>query len=114
MIVDRLRDPPAGGEVGVAQGDAHARQLIERKVDLTLDDRPGADARRGGHALGDGLGGTFGREAADRERPLADCIDLAIGAVQRNDQQNAAAERLGVAQRTDRDVDARALAGERR
>ena len=107
-------DSPRGREIGIAQGDAHLRQLVEREFDLALDDRPGGDARRGRHPLGDAFGLAFGSEAADRERSLADRVDLAIGAVQRGDEQKAAPQRLGVTQRAHRDVHARALAGERR
>ena len=44
-----------GGEVGVAQGQPHLAQIVEREVHLALDDGPGRDAGRGRHALGHGL-----------------------------------------------------------
>jgi hypothetical protein len=43
---------------------------------------------------------------------LRDCIDIAIGAEQRRHQQHAALQALGVAERGDGNVDARALGGE--
>ena len=46
--------------------------------------------------------------------PCADRIDVAVGAEQRGDQQGAALQALGVAQRRDRHVDAGALGAERR
>ena len=48
------------------------------------------------------------------DRALGDRVDVAVGAEQRGDQQHAALQALGVAQRRDGDVDARALGGERR
>ena len=48
------------------------------------------------------------------ERALGDRIDVAVGAEQRGDQQGAALQALGVAQRRHGDVDARALGRERR
>ena len=46
--------------------------------------------------------------------PCADRIDVAVGAEQRRDQQRSALQALGVAQRRDGDVDARALRAEGR
>ena len=46
--------------------------------------------------------------------PCADRVDVAVGAEQRRDQQRAALQALGVAERRDRDVDARALGAEGR
>ncbi len=51
---------------------------------------------------------------ADRERALGDRVDVAVGAEQRRDQQRAALQALGVAERRDGDVDARALGAEGR
>ena len=48
------------------------------------------------------------------ERALRHRVGLAVGAQQRGHQQRAAEQRLGVAQRAHRHVDAAALAGERR
>ena len=56
----------------------------------------------------------FGREAADRDRALRHRIDVAVGAEQRGDEQGAALQVLGVAERGDGDVDARALGAEGR
>ena len=61
------------------------------------------------------LGGlAFGLEAGDRERALGDRIDVAVGAEQGGDEQGAALQVLGVAERGDRDVHPRALGAERR
>ena len=46
--------------------------------------------------------------------PCADRVDVAVGAEQRRDQQRAALQALGVAERRDGDVDARALRAEGR
>ena len=63
----------------------------------------------------DDLGGVaFGLEAADRERALRHRVDVAVGAEQRRDQQRAALQALGVAERGHGDVDARALRAEGR
>ena len=70
-----------------------------------------ADRRHAAHDLG---GLALGLEAADGERALRDRIDVAVGAEQRGDQQRAALQALGIAQRRDGDVDAGALGGERR
>ena len=72
------------------------------------------DAADGRHAARDLRGVAFGREAADRHRALRDRVDIAVGAEQRRDQQRAALQAFGVAQRRDRDVDARALRAEGR
>ena len=53
-------------------------------------------------------------KSADRDRALADRIDVAVGAEQRRDEERAALQALGVAERRHRDVDARALGAERR
>ena len=57
------------------------------------------DAADGRHAARDLGGFAFGLEAADRERALRDRIDVAVGAEQRRDQQRAALQALGVAER---------------
>ena len=69
------------------------------------------DGRNAAHDLGRFA---FGLEAGDRERALRDRIDVAVGAEQGGDEQGAAAQILGVAERGDRDVHARALGGEGR
>ena len=51
-------------------------------------------------------------EAARLHRPLGQRVHRAVGAGQRRDQQHAAGQRAGVAQRADVDVDAGARAGE--
>ena len=61
------------------------------------------------------LGGfAFGRETRDRERALGDRVDVAVGAEQGGDEQGAALQVLGVAERGDRDIHPRALGAEGR
>ena len=113
-IVDRGGDALGRGEVGVAQREPHLVEPVEREIDLALDDGAVGDAADGRHAARDLRGLAFGLEAADRERALRDRIDIAVGAEQRRDEQRAAVEALGVAERRHGDVDPRALRGERR
>ena len=113
-VVDRGGDALGGGEVGIAQRQPHLAQPVEREVDLALDERAVGDAADGRHAARDLGGLAFGLEAVDRDRALADRIDVAVGAEQRRDQQRAALQALGVAERRHRDVDARALGAEGR
>ena len=56
----------------------------------------------------------FGLEAADRDRALRHRIDVAVGAEQGGDEQGAALQVLGIAERGHRDVHPRALGAERR
>ena len=89
-------------------------QPVERELDLALDDRAVGDAADGRHAARDLGGLAFGLEAADRERALRHRVDVAVGAEQRRDQQRAALQALGIAERRHGDVDAGALGAERR
>ena len=98
----------------IAQREPHLVEPVEREVDLALDDRAVGDAADGRHAAHDLGGFALGLEAVDRDRALADRIDVAVGAEQRRDQQRAALQALGVAERRHGDVDARALGAERR
>ena len=107
-------DALGGGEVGIAQREPQVRQPVEREIDLALDDRAVGDAADGRHAAHDLGGLALGLEAADRERALRHRIDVAVGAEQRRDQQRAALQALGVAERRDGDVDAGALGAEGR
>ena len=113
-IVDRRGDALGGGEVGVAQREPHLVEPVEREFDLALDDRAVGDAADGRHAARDLGGVALGLEAGDRQRALRHRIDVAVGGEQRRDQQRAAVEALGVAERGHRDVDPRALGAERR
>ena len=70
-----------------------------------------ADGRHAAHDLG---GFALGLEAADRDRALADRIDVAVGGEQRRDQQHAALQALGVAERGDGNVYPGALGAEGR
>ncbi len=88
--------------------------LLSVEVDLALDDGAVGDAADGRHAAHDLGGFALGLEAADRDRALADRIDVAVGAEQRRDQQRAALQALGVAERGDGDVDPGALGAEGR
>jgi hypothetical protein len=112
--VDRLGDAAGGGEVWVAQADAHHLQGGELEADLALDDGAARDLGRRRGALGDALALARGGEAADRHRTLRHRIDLAVRAHQRRDQQRAALQALGVAERADRHVDPRTMARARR
>ena len=107
-------DALGGGEIGIAQRHAHLAQLVQGEFDLALDHRAVGDAADGRHAAHDLGGLAFGLEAADRHRALADRVDVAVGAEQRRDQQHAALQALGIAERGDGDVDARALGREGR
>ncbi len=113
-VVDGGGDAFRGGEVGVAQREPHIGQAIEREFDLALDNGAVGDAADRGHALGDAGGRAFGREAADRQGALSHRIDVAVGAEQGGDQQGAALQALGIAERGDGDVDPGALGAERR
>ncbi len=97
-----------------AQRQAHVRQPIERELDLALDDGAVGDAsdrRNAAHDLGRLA---LGLEAGDRERTLRHPIDVAVGAQEGGHEQGAALEVLGVAERGDGDIHARALGGEGR
>jgi hypothetical protein len=50
IVVDGGGDALGGGEVGVAQRQAHIRQAVQRELDLALDDRAVGDAADGRHA----------------------------------------------------------------
>ena len=113
-VVDRRGDALGGGEVGIAQREAHVGQAVEREFDLAFDDGAVGDAADGRHAARDAGGVAFGLEAADGERALRHGIDVAVGAEQRRDQQGAALQALGIAERRDGDVDAGALGAEGR
>ena len=112
-IVDRGGDALGGGEIGVAQRQPHIGQAVERELDLALDDGAVGDAADGRHAADDLGGGAFGLETADRDRALRHRIDVAVGAEQGGDQQGAALQVFGVAERRDRDVHPGALGAER-
>ena len=98
----------------MAQREPHLVEPVEREVDLALDDGAVGDTADRRHAAHDLGGFAFGLETADRDRTLADRVDVAIGAQQRCDQQGAALQALAVAERGDGDVDAGALGGEGR
>ena len=114
IVVDGGGDPLGGREVGVAQGQPHLVELVERELDLALDDGAVGDPAHGRHAAHDLGGFAFGLEAADGDRALRDRIDVAVGAEQRGDQQGSALQALGIAERRNRHVDAGALGAERR
>ena len=72
------------------------------------------DAAGGRHAAGHRAGGAARGDGAGGQRALGDGIDLAVGGEQRGDQQRAAGQVGGIAERRDRDVDPAAGAGEGR
>ncbi len=113
-VVDRGGNALGGGEIGVAQRQAHIGQAVEREFDLALDDGAVGDAADGRHAAHHAGGGAFGRKAGDRDRALRHRIDVAVGAEQRGDEQGAALQVLGIAERGDGDVHPGALGAERR
>ena len=89
-----------------------ARSLI-REVDLAFDDGAVGDAADGRHAAHDLGGFALGLKSAGCDRALADRIDVAVGAEQRRDQQRAALQALGVAERRYGHVNTGALRAER-
>src|ERR1019366_3180710 len=98
-IVDRGGDALGGGEIGVAQRQPHIGQAVERELDLAFDDGAIGDAADGRHAADDLGGFAFGLEARDRDRTLRHRIDVAVGAEQGGDEQGAALQILGIAER---------------
>ena len=99
---------------GLRSASRSVLQVAELEVDLALDERAVGDAPDRGHAARDLRRLALGREAGDRHRALRHGVDLAIRAEQRRDEQRAALQALGIAQRRDGDVDARALRAEGR
>src|SRR6185437_12111200 len=114
IVVDGGGDALGGGEVGIAQRHAQLALAIEIEFDFALDQRAVDDAADGGHAAHDLGGFAFRLEAADGNRALTDGVDIAVGAEQRRDQERAALQALGIAERRDGDVDAGALGAEGR
>jgi hypothetical protein len=102
------------GEIRIVQGDRTCCRSASAKGTSRSITAPAGDAAVGGRALGDGGGIALGAEAGDGDRALADRIDLAVGAHERGHEQGAALQALGVADGGDGEVDARALARERR
>ena len=110
--LDRVGDADRRIVVGIPKFERQCRVIRQRRQGL-LDKRAVRDASDRRHSARDLGGVAFGLEAADCERPLGDCIDVAVGAEQRRYQEGAALQALGVAQRRHRHVDARALGAER-
>ena len=113
-IVDGQRDAARGGEIGVAQREAHRVLGAEREIDLALDQGARGDHAGGGHARNHCRGLALGRKTVDEHRALGNGIGLAIGAKQGRDQKRAALERGRIAHGRDRNVEARALCGKGR
>jgi hypothetical protein len=114
IVVDRRGDALGGGEIGVAQREPQLINLVEREFDLALDDGSIGDPADGRHPAGDLGGVAFDLKAPDRQRALGDRVHIAVGAQERRDQQRAALQAFGVAERGRRHVDAGALGAERR
>jgi hypothetical protein len=112
--IDRGGDARGGRQIRIVQREAQIGLAGEREAEFALDDGAVGDAPGSRHAAGDAGGGALRHEAADGDRALRQRIDFAVGAEQRRDQQCSALQALGVAQRADRDVDARALGGKGR
>jgi hypothetical protein len=90
-------------------GSRLSAKSISRSMIAPLEMRPTV-----GHAARDLGGFAFGLEPPIASEPLADRVDIAVGAEQRRDQQRAALQALGVAHRRDGDVDAGSLRAEGR
>ena len=112
-VVDGGGNALGGGEIGIAQRHAQLVLLVEIEFDLALDQRAVGDAADRRHAAHDLGGFAFGLETADRHRPLADRVDVAVGAEQGGYQQHAALQALAVAERGHGDVDTGALGAKR-
>ena len=103
-------DALGGGEVGVAQREPHlvragrAAKSISRSTMAPLAMRPTVGTPRVILAASPSAW-----KPPIATAPCADRVDLAVGAEQRRDQQRAALQALGVAQRRDGDVDPGAL-----
>ena len=110
--VDRGGDATRGGQVRVAQAEPERVGLVELVDDLALHRGAVGDARRGGHAAGHRAGGAARGDRAGGERALGHRVNLAVGGEQRRDQQRAAGQVGGVAERGDRHVDPAAAARE--
>ena len=111
-VVDGGGDAFGGGEVGIAQSEPHLVHAVQCEVDLALDDGAVGDAADGRDAAGDLGGLALGLEAPDGERALGDRVDIAVGGQKRRDEQDAALQALGVAERRHGDVDAGSLRAE--
>ena len=112
--VDRIRHAHGRIEIRIAQLEHEHLLVGEAARRLALDQRAVGNAAGRRHALRQRFRLALGREAGDRQRPLGHGIDLVVGAHQRRQHQRAAGQRRGIAERGDRDVDARARADEGR
>src|SRR5690606_15283521 len=102
-------------EVRAVEVQGQAVALAEGGRHRALDDGAGRNAAAGGHVDGDPRAvAAAGVEAADHQVALGDGVDVAVDALERSQQQAAAAQALGVADGRYGDVDGLARLGERR
>src|SRR5690606_36934779 len=111
LPVERAGDAVGGLEVGAAQVEADGRRGGEVRGDDLLDGGAVGDAPGGGRVDRDaGAAAALRAHSRDHQVALRQRVDLAVGALERGQQQGAAAQALGVAQRGDGDVDGLAAA----
>jgi hypothetical protein len=104
-----------GGEVGVAQIQAHLVHIGHLEAGLALDQRARGDATGGRHAARHRRPRPARRrDGPGLDRALRHRIDLTVRALQAGDDQRTAQQALGVAHGGYRHVDARAGRGEGR
>ena len=103
--VDPVRHAQRGGEIGFGQVEDKRRRGIETRGNGTLDRRAAGDAPGRGD-VDRHLAAIRARYAqtADRQITLRHGVDFIVGTPQRRHDQRAAAQRLGLAQRRNRDV----------
>ena len=112
--VDRIAHPRGGEKVGGKQVVAQDRRIFEPRGDRAFDARAFGNASDGGD-IDRELRPIARRntQPADRQAALRHRVDLAVGAVQRRQDQRPATQGLGLADGRDGDVDPLAGFGER-
>jgi len=112
--VDRLLDPPGGGEIRLSQRQPNGFQSGKIEFDLALDARARRDGTRGRHTLDDTARLTFGGGAPGDDRALRHRVDLPVGGVERRHDERATQKAPGVTNGRHGHVDLAARARERR
>src|SRR5690606_15043988 len=113
QVVDAVDDVLGRGEVGAVEVQGQAVALGERGRYCPLHRGTGRDAAAGGHVDGDSRTvAAAGIEAADHQVALGDGVDVAVDALERSQQQAAAAQALGVTDGGHGHVDGLARLGE--